>query len=314
MTRQTVLTLTPNPALDVWTTTPEIQPGPKLRCTVPDIDPGGGGINVSRVLHRHGVATRALFPAGGPTGKALAEVLSCEGVPELLVPTAATTRQSFSVRETDTGDVLRFVTPGPELTAAECAVLLDRLAEHAADAALVVGSGSLPGGTVADFWAEAARRTRAAGSRFVLDTHDGAGPALAEGVFCLRENTDAIAAIAGRDLAWPMAAAEWADEQVRTGRAEMVVVTEGGAGALMVADGLRIVVHPPEVKPVSAIGAGDSFVAGLCLGLLRGDTPGDTLRRAVATATATLLSTGTDLCQPAEVERLLARTGAAEAV
>lgn len=308
------LTLTPNAALDIWTTTPRITPGPKLRCTPPDEDPGGGGINVSRVIHRLGGDTLALFVAGGRAGDAVADALARDGVPAVRIAMAGTTRQSFSVREDATGEVFRFVTPGPDLQISEAQALLDRLDDCAAGAALVVGSGSLPPGAPDDFWAQAAARTRAAGARFVLDTGVGAVAALRAGVFVFRENADVIARVAGRALAWPDQVADWASARVHDGSAEMIIATEGAQGALLVTADRRIILSPPHVTVQSAIGAGDSFVGGFCHGLTTGHSPEDALRLGVATAAATMLTPGTALCRKEDALRLMDECGEARTV
>jgi len=304
-----ILTLTPNPALDLWMTTTRFEPGAKLRCSKPKVDPGGGGINVSRVVHRLGGGTLALHAAGGRTGADLAEALKREEVPAECCTIEDETREDITVRETDTGKVLRFVTPGPELSAREREDLLSLLSRRMSRDALVVGSGSLPGGVGDDFWAEVTVRCRKAGARFVLDSHDAVGPALKEGVYCFRENRTAVAAIEGREVGWPEEVADWAGEQVRSGVAEIVVVTEGAEGALLVTEDRRILQRPPNVEPHSAVGAGDSFVGGFCLALSRNSDLEEALRRAVATAAATLLTEGTELCRKDDVERLVAELG-----
>ena len=111
-----IVTLTFNPALDVSTTTPRVEPAHKLRCSAPVVHPGGGGINVARVLHRLGADVRATFTAGGPTGTALQALLHDEGVSIEVVPTAEDTRQSFAALSIETGEEYRFVLPGPRLS------------------------------------------------------------------------------------------------------------------------------------------------------------------------------------------------------
>lgn len=305
-----ILTFTPNAALDVWTTTERFRAGPKLRCSRPQVDPGGGGINVSRVLHRLQRDTLALFAAGGRTGEEVVAALDHEGVPAERCLIDGATREDFSVREDCSGDVLRFVTPGPELSPTEGRRLLDRLEECAADAALVVGSGSLPEGLPEDFWAEAIRRCKNAGANFVLDSHDNIGPALEEGTFCFRENNDAVAELAGRNVEWPEGAADWAEDQIAKGAAEMIIVTEGDKGALLVTKDVRLVLAPPGIDEAqSAVGAGDSFLAGFCLALCDGRSTEDILRQSVATAAATLLTPGTELCRKEDVDRLVSECG-----
>lgn len=307
---ETVVTLTPNPALDLWMTTPRFRTGPKLRCTRPKLDPGGGGVNVSRAIHRLGGATLALHAAGGRTGDDIAAALDREGVPAERCPIAGDTREDISVRETETGGVLRFVTPGPELRAEERDDLLERTRRAVSGASLAVGSGSLPEGMDDRFWAETAAICRQAGTRFLLDSHDLVGPALEEGVFCFRENRDAVSNLVGHDVGWPEEAADWAEAQVRSGRAEVVVLTEGADGALLVSEDFRLLQMPPKVEVRSAIGAGDSFVAGLCTVLSRDQGLEEALRTGVAAAAATLLTEGTELCRREDVERLLSGLGA----
>ena len=110
------VTFTPNPALDVSTTVDQLVDAHKLRCEAPQMHPGGGGINVARVLHRLGAEVLAVYPAGGLHGKRLHGLLQVEGVPDLMLPIAGETRESFTVHERASGREYRFVLPGPALS------------------------------------------------------------------------------------------------------------------------------------------------------------------------------------------------------
>ncbi len=111
-----IATLTMNPALDLATTTERVGHTHKLRCGPPRTDPGGGGINVARVVKVLGGEATAVYPAGGPYGAALHASLDRLGLAQRVVPIAGTTRESFTVTETSTGDQYRFVLPGPTLS------------------------------------------------------------------------------------------------------------------------------------------------------------------------------------------------------
>ena len=111
-----IVTLTINPALDVTVPVDKVVSGPKLRCGPPRLDPGGGGINVSRVLHRLGVPTVALYAIGGLTGGRLRALIDQEGFAHRPIAVAGETRESFTAQERDTGRQYRFVLPGPELS------------------------------------------------------------------------------------------------------------------------------------------------------------------------------------------------------
>ena len=96
---QPILTLTVNPALDISTATEQVTSGHKLRCGPSRLDPGGGGVNVSRVVQRLGGRTLAIYTAGGPTGEAYRSLIEAEPSPHWLFRSkAAPARTSLSMR------------------------------------------------------------------------------------------------------------------------------------------------------------------------------------------------------------------------
>ena len=88
------------------------------------------------------------------------------------------------------------------------------------------------------------------------------------------------------------------------GRAEIVTVSLGSDGALLATGAGCRRLRAPKVKPRSTVGAGDSFVGAMTLGLAQGRTPEDAFALAVATGTATVLTMGTELCRREDVERI----------
>ena len=135
-----------NPALDIATATETVVAGHKLRCGQPRYDPGGGGINVARAVHRLGGDALAVFPIGGLSGEMLCRLLHDEGVPHIPVPIAGFTRESLAVVERQSGKQYRFLLPGPLLSPHDQERCLHALAMHAGGAAYLVASGSLPPG------------------------------------------------------------------------------------------------------------------------------------------------------------------------
>jgi 6-phosphofructokinase 2 len=304
-----VVTLTVNPALDVTVTVERVISGPKLRCGKPRLDPGGGGINVARVLHRLGVPTIALYAVGGLTGDRVRELVDREGFAHRPIAVADETRQSFSAFENVSGKPYRFILPGPTLSENEWQSLHDATIEMAERADLVVASGSLAPGMPEDFYARLAEAMRNSGDRLVLDS-SGAGLATTlerTPVYLVKPNMHEITELAGKELAWPDEQADWASGLIARGRAEIVVVTRAAEGALLVTRDRRTRVQPPPVEIVSAVGAGDSFIAGLCASLVSGKSVVEAGVLGMAAATATLETPGTELCEPAEVERLRAQ-------
>ena len=107
-----IVTLTPNPAIDLSTSIDQIIPMRKLRCTAPKRDPGGGGVNVARVVKRFGGDVEAILPVGGFTGQLLRRLIDDEKIPSRIIEVDAETREDFSVSELSTAQQYRFVLPG----------------------------------------------------------------------------------------------------------------------------------------------------------------------------------------------------------
>lgn len=311
MTRPSrIITITPNPTYDFAVDAPKVEPNRKLRCINPERHPGGGGLNVARAAGRLGADALAIFTAGGLYGDALKELVAGEQVPLRVISVAGETRLAFHVRDLATRDEYRFNLPGSELTAPERQAILDALGEEARAGDWVVGSGSLPpmrgDGARESFWAEAARISSAKGAHFALDSISGLEPALAEGVSLLRHNEHEYQLLAGRALAWPDEIAAFAQGLARKGAAERVVITHGGDGSVMATRAGLTFAPVVPVRAHSAVGAGDSFVAGLIVALTRGCSDAEALRYAAACAAATRLSSGTSLFRRDDVERLFA--------
>jgi 6-phosphofructokinase 2 len=297
-----IATLTLNPALDVTTCTPKVRPTHKLRCTPPRFDPGGGGINVARAIHNLGGEAVAVFPSGGPAGARIEQLLRDAGVPIAPVPITGNTRESFTVDEGRGGDQYRFVLPGPELSAEEIDAVLAAITGMGTVDYLVV-SGSLPPGC------DPAILTRLAGlgARLVVDT---SGPALAAcegaGVWLLKPSLRELEDLLGRTLDSEDAELAAANELRARGFAEVVVLSLGERGVLMVADGdpVRLPAIPVDVH--STVGAGDSMVGAITLALSQGKALEDALRHGLAAGAATLMTPATELAHREDVERLYA--------
>lgn len=300
-----ILTFTPNPALDLSTSTDRVEPVRKLRCAAPRLDPGGGGINVARVLHRLGLEVRAVYPAGGPTGSRLTGLLAREGLDSLTIQIAGETRQSFTVADRHDGAEYRFVLPGPVLSAAEWQACLDLVFSGTAAGDLLVVSGSLPPGVDPEAMAALARRAGTAGLRLALDSSGPAlAAALAAGVWLVKPSLRELADLLDRPLEARADRVAACRELVARGAAEIVALSLGEEGALLVTAGQALEARGLAVEAVSTVGAGDSFLAGLLHGLTGGAAPAEALRQAIAAGSAALLAPGTSLSRADDVRRL----------
>ena len=283
-----------------------VEPTHKLRCSPPKRDPGGGGINVARVAHRLGDDVMAIYPIGGQIGKLLQRLVEREDSASVVTPSHVETRENFTAYEESTGEQYRFVLPGSPLHRAEWEAVLDRLPSLPERPKFVVARGSVPPGAPDDFFARVARHAKALGAKSVVDT---SGPALkatlAEGVSLIKPNLVELSDLVNSSLvsaAEQMAACR---KLVKDKRTEMVALTLGADGALLVTENQAWCALPMQMEAVSAVGAGDSFLGGLVAALTSGKPLEETFRVAVAAASAAVLMPGTELCQPEVVKRLL---------
>ncbi len=94
-----IVTITINPAIDLFVNVGRIVPERKLRCSAPRRDAGGGGINVARVAHRLGGDVAAIYPTGGAIGKLLHRLVEREGIDSMVTPSHVETRENFTAFE-----------------------------------------------------------------------------------------------------------------------------------------------------------------------------------------------------------------------
>ena len=299
-----ILTLTLNPALDVSTHVERVMPVRKLRCSPARRDPGGGGINVARVLKRLDADVTALFPAGGSTGELLARLVADEDVQSFRVPIAGETRENFTVNEAESEDQFRFVLAGPTLSATERQGCLDALAKQVPTGGLLVASGSLPEGVPTSFYASVAKIAAASGAGFVLDSSGAAlAGALGPGVSLIKPNLRELGDLVEGCVDSESAQIEACRTLVPTGKTAAVALTLGAEGALLVSSEGVWRAHPPKVASESAVGAGDSFMAGMVWGMAAGWRPEKAFSLGIAAGAAAALTPGTELCHADDVWR-----------
>jgi 6-phosphofructokinase 2 len=284
-----VVTLTLNPCVDVSTATPQVTATRKLRCAAPVRTPGGGGVNVARYLMRLGHSPLALHTQGGHTGEVLAELLNHKGVPHVGLPIAQDTRESLHVIEQSTGQEFRFVMPGPAMSSAEWAVARESFEAHARLARWAVLSGSLPPGVPVDAYGQLLRWCRDNKVSAVVDASGEAlRHALAVGVTLVKPSLEELRAYSGQGLYKLNEQIELVQSLVAQSRAQVVVLSLGRQGALLAAKDLLLQATPAPTHVVSAVGAGDSLVAGLVSGLLQDLDLPSCLRLGMAVSAATI--------------------------
>jgi 6-phosphofructokinase 2 len=298
-----IVTLTLNPALDKSTTTEHLVPEQKLRCAPLRLDAGGGGINVSKGIQKLGGQSTAVFPSGGHNGRLLQEMLGQMGVGTEAFEVPGETRENLSVTETRTNIQYRFTLPGLHLTESQADACLEIAARLRP--AYLVASGSLPPGLPDTYFEKVAAFAKQLGARFILDTSGAALQAAAdEGLYLLKPNLAELSALAGVEKLEMRDVDDAALRIIQQGKCEVVVVSLGPQGALLVTrDGYEHI-PAPTVQKQSTVGAGDSMVAGMVWALAQGQSPLEMAQTGVACGSAATMNAGTELFHAEDVWRL----------
>ncbi len=301
-----VLTITLNPTIDVFGAADAVRHTEKVRLRDATYEPGGGGINVARVIATLGGEVEALALAGGEMGAFLARLAADEGLTFHRVAIAGLTRVALMGRDQSTGLEYRFLPEGPEVSEADVEACVGIIA--ARTEGFVVASGSLPRGAPEDSYVRMAGAAARNALPFVLDT---SGKALSAalghgGVFLVKPSRGELEAHVGQALDTAGIAAA-AQELVSSGKARMVAVTLGGDGALLASpEGLLRL--PAIAVPVrSAVGAGDSFLGAMVWAFTQDWPVEKAFRLAMAAGAAATSNAGTTLCKKDTVYTLYAQ-------
>jgi 1-phosphofructokinase family hexose kinase len=305
-----LLIITPNPALDRTLVIPGMQPGGVHRAERVLVAAGGKGLNVARAARTLGQPLRVCAPLGGLSGQMFAHLAHEEGFAGRWSWYAAgETRTCVLVVDPQADDATALNEPGVPLTADDWQAFVAVALAAADDAALVSISGSIPPGIAPTDYAALLHALAQAGKRAIVDTSGAVLHAALEArPYAVKVNGSELGAALGMPVASVDEAAA-ALVALRQRGITLPVVSLGAQGALAAtAEGICHAC-PPTTQIVSSVGSGDSLLAGLATGLLRGEPLPEALRLGVACGTADALTVGGGLIVPAEVERIRAAVG-----
>jgi len=300
-----ILTLTMNPAIDHSSSVDIVADEKKLKCTHSRFDPGGGGINVSRAIHILGGQSIAMYPSGGLSGQMLQQLLQRENITHHPIPIQQHTRINHNVIEESTGRQYRFNMPGALLQDHEWEHCLDVIKNFRPSPLYIVASGSLPPGVPDDFYAQVARIAKDKGARFLLDTSKrGLQLALDEGVFLVKPNLGEFNEILGEQFTDEEHILTKGKELINQGNVDVLVISLGRSGAFVLEkDSIRHLTTP--IVPIrSAVGAGDSMLAGITFKLSRGSSIQEAVLYGVAAGAAAVMTPGSALCRKEDTDHL----------
>ncbi len=280
-----IVTLTINPAIDRILSVDRLAFEDRSYVNSSRESAGGRGINASAVLHSFGVATTAVFPSGGASGKRLEALLANCGFRIAVVPIHNPIRTNLTVTDRH-GLTVNLNETGPAFTKPEVARLEKAVQERLEHASWLMVCGSLPPGVPSSLYA---RLITAARQRKVKTLLHADGQALREGVEAkptvVTPNQQEAERLLGRTLLTRTHGLEAAD-LIRHMGPEQVVLSLGSRGAIGAFEDGLVEAIPPRVDAVCPIGAGDALSAVYVWSMARKVNPPDALRWGVAAGTA----------------------------
>lgn len=290
-----IVTLTLNPAIDKSTSVQQLLPEKKLRCTEMMVEAGGGGINISKAIAVLNGKSKAIFPHGGINGKLLLELLQKDSLETIPVQIKGNTRESIVVTESSTNKEYKFIVPGPSLDEKELSEI--KLAiDNLQNVSFLVCSGSLPPGVPDDFLAGIAATAKQKGVKFIVDTSGSTlKKSITQGMYLIKPNMSELNFLAGTKYLEANEIEEAADTIISSGHCEVIVISMGPSGAMLITKNLKKRFPAPMVKKQSTVGAGDSMLAGIVWMLEQNKSLEDAVRFGISCGTAATVNKGPQL-------------------
>lgn len=298
-----IVTLTVNPALDKTTHFRGLVPEQKIRCETPRYDAGGGGINVSKAIARLGGESFCVFTSGGAIGSMLEELVQKESIVFKAVKTNNWTRESFVAVDDTTNSQYRFGFAGSEISEEEISTISQAIQELKPK--FLVLSGSLNEGLSTNFYKDIASLAKQSNSKVIVDTSGEALQKVLEtGVYLIKPNIGELAKLISVERLEINEIAPAARKLITNGSAEIVVVSLGPQGAILVTATQTEFVPAPNVVKKSTVGAGDSMVGAMTWALSQNKSLKEVVQWGVACGSAATMNEGTQLFKVEDAKRL----------
>jgi 1-phosphofructokinase family hexose kinase len=287
-----IITLTPNTGIDHTLQVSSFQLNSTIRAIDSAWGMGGKATDVSWILGKLGIPTRALGFAAGPNGLRMEKMLQKRGVETDFVWVDGETRLNSVIVVAGEGQ--------STITSSSLNVSLEHLSEFATrykkaleGAACVVMGGSLPRGIPIEFYAESIAQAHGYGVPVIFDS---SGPPLVAGMKShpdlIKPNLSELGDLLG-ELPSSQQEVKQAAEKLREEFGTDVIVTLGAEGAIAVFGDGSYFIHPVSLPIASSAGAGDGVLAGMALAYFRQEPPEYGLQHGFALAGAILRTLAT---------------------
>ncbi|MBC7319156.1 1-phosphofructokinase family hexose kinase [bacterium] len=301
-----IITVTPNISLDkTLTVDGSFEIGKTHRVKEITYIPGGKGVNASRALLGLGYKAPVLGFIGGNTGKHILSIFDYEGIKYDVVEIKGESRTCYNIVDVINNTQTEVLEKGPEITEDDIKLLEAKILKYLSENTIVCMGGSLPPGAPIDLYVRLVNLIKSKGGKAILDT---SGKALEAGIkskpFAVKPNRAEVEAILGIKLDTVENIKKALDYFSNEG-IELSVISMGKDGVYAHNRGKYYKVTPPVLKPLNAVGSGDSVVAGIALGLEQKLDMPEVLRLGAAMGTANVLTLNPGGVRKEDVEDIL---------
>ncbi len=299
-----ILTVTLNAAIDKRYVVEDFKVGEVNRVIECVYTPGGKGLNVSKPASIAGAKVVATGFVGGHAGNYIESELKPFGIESAFYHMEQESRSCINIWDTVQKKQTEFLEPGFTVTEKDFEGFVERFSELVKEADVVAMSGSVPKGLDGKAYQRLVAIVKAAGKKVILDT---SGKLLTAGIeskpTMIKPNIDEIRMLTGSycdDMDEIITAAE----QIHANGVEVVAVSLGGDGAIVVSDEGVYRAIVPKIDAVNTVGCGDSMIAGFALGFSEGLSIADTLKKASAISAAAALREETGFFVMEDMEKI----------
>lgn len=300
-----ILTVTLNAAIDKRYVVDNYQVGSVNRVKECSYSAGGKGLNVSRVAAIAGEKVIATGFVGGHAGDFIIEALEGQNIKSDFVKIIGESRSCINIYDETNHTQTEFLEPGVFVSEADKEEMLKKYIGLIEECSVVAISGSVPKGVDSDLYKSMIEIAKQYNKKVILDT---SGKLLEDSLEAkptmIKPNMDEIRILTGKEMNNQKELIDAAIDLHKTG-IEVVMISCGSEGSLIVCkDGIYQVIIP-KVEAVNTVGCGDSVIAGFAVGFSRGMPMVEIIKFASAIAAANAMRMETGFYRTEDMEEFL---------
>ncbi|MBX4267479.1 1-phosphofructokinase [Clostridium estertheticum] len=299
-----IVTVTLNPAIDKTIEIDDFKIGNVNRISSTRIDVGGKGINVSKVIKELQYKSLALGFVGGSSGNQIKDYLNDSNINNDFLSVNGETRTNIKIFDKVNNTHTDINENGPSVTVDDITNIKGKIMQHCDEKSLVILSGSVPIGASSSIYGDIIKDIKSKGGRVILDAD---GDMLMQGIkagpYIVKPNVEELEKAFGISIDGEEKVIETAKKILKYG-VKFVVISQGSEGSLVISSDKIAKVVGLKVEVKSTVGAGDSMVAAMAVGIQNNYGFEETMKLACATSAANVMTEGTQTGRLIDIEKL----------